>query len=150
MRSSLAVGLVLIGVAGLAFFSGRQSHHATMAASAAASKIGWEHDLDAALKRANTEKKLVMVDFYTDWCRWCQRLDQTTLTDGAVQKAMAHVVPVRLNAEREGAQEASRFRVDAYPTVIFLSATGAEVGRIPGYLEAGPFLEEIEDIFKRA
>lgn len=145
MRSSLAVGLVLIGVAGLALLSGRQAHRTATSASA----IGWERDLDAALKRANTEKKLVMIDFYTDWCHWCQRFDQTTLTDGAVQKAIARVVPVRLNAEREGAQEATRLRVDGYPTIVFLSASGAEVGRIPGYLEAGPFLEELEDIFKR-
>ena len=149
MRSSIAAGLVVLGVAGLAFFSARQVHQATMAANAAASAIGWEHDLGAALRRATTEKKLVMVDFYTDWCGWCKRLDQTTLADGAVQKAITHLVPVKLDAEREGAQEASRLGVDGYPTIVFLSSSGDEVGRIPGYLEAGPFLQELNNIFKR-
>jgi len=139
----------LVGIAGLAFFAQRQAHDADMAAGAAASAVGWERDLDAAFRRASTEKKLVMVDFYTDWCGWCKRFDQTTLTDGAVLKAMSHVVPVRLNAEREGAREASRLRVDGYPTIVFLSVSGEEVGRIPGYLEAGPFLEQLNTICKR-
>jgi len=149
MRSSIAAGLVVLGIAGLAFFSVRELRNGEGTASAAASSIGWEHDLDTALRRATSEKKLVMVDFYTDWCGWCKRLDQTTLTDSAVQQAISHVVPVRLDAEREGAQEASRLGVDAYPTIVFLSAHGEEVGRIPGYLEAGPFLAEINQIFKR-
>jgi thiol:disulfide interchange protein len=147
MRRALAWGGVLMVAVGLVAATGCRSRES--ARPAAAQLVPWERNLDAALERAGSENKLVMVDFYTDWCRWCRRLDQNTLGDANVLRALAHVVPVRLNAEKDGREVAARFRVDGYPTIVFLNASGAEVGRIPGYMEAGPFLEELEEIFKR-
>ncbi|MBZ5586994.1 MAG: thioredoxin family protein [Acidobacteriia bacterium] len=111
--------------------------------------LPWERDLPTALARAGSEKKLVMVDFYTDWCGWCRRFDQNTLSDSNVQRALERVVSVRLNAEKDGREAAQRFNVDGYPTILFLNARGDEVGRIPGYLEPRPFLAEIENIMEK-
>jgi len=118
-------------------------------AGGGAAAVPWERDLSTALARAGNEKKLVMVDFYTDWCKWCQRLDQTTLSDAGVQQALGRFVSVRLNAEKDGRDVAERFNVDGYPTILFLDANGGEVGRIPGYLEPGPFLAELENVVKK-
>jgi thiol:disulfide interchange protein len=108
--------------------------------------VAWGNDLHAALQRASSERKPVMVDFYTDWCRWCVRLDQTTYADRAVRTALRRVIPVKLDAERGGREQAERYGVDGYPTVIFLDAQGQELGRIPGYLPPRPFLRELDDI----
>ena len=113
------------------------------------SVLPWERDLPTALERAGNEKKLVMVDLYTDWCGWCRRLDQTTLSDSNVQRALGGVVSVRLNAEKDGMEIARRFNVDGYPTILFLNASGDEVGRIPGYLEPRPFLAVVEQIIAK-
>jgi len=156
MRTRLAIGLVLAAVvvfaAALALRGGAPAPATPSAGSAdaAGGGIPWEHDLDAALRRAGAEKKIVMVDFYTDWCGWCRQLDRTTLADTKVRSALSRVVPVKLDAERGGQQAAARFSVDGYPTLVFLNASGAEIGRIPGYLEAGPFLEEFGDISKHS
>ncbi len=115
-----------------------------------ASVLPWERDLSTALERAGNEKKLVMVDLYTDWCGWCKTLDRTTLSDAGVRRALEAVVSVRLNAEKDGMDVARRFNVDGYPTIIFLNARGDEVGRIPGYLEPRPFLAVVEQILKKA
>ncbi len=115
-----------------------------------AAALPWERDLPTALTRAGSEKKLVMVDFYTDWCQWCKRLDQKTLSDAKVQEALQSVVTVRLNAEKDGREEAARFNVEGFPTLVFLNASGAEVGRIPGYMDPSPFLEELQEILKKA
>jgi thiol:disulfide interchange protein len=140
-----AAGAATVGCGGGAGSSGSSS-----ATAAGAAALPWEQDLPKALARASGEKKLVMVDFYTDWCRWCKRMDQTTFADANVQRALRRVVSVKLNAEKDGRAAAARFSVDGYPTIVFLNARGGEVGRIPGYLEPGPFLEELEDILKRA
>jgi thiol:disulfide interchange protein len=118
-------------------------------AGGGASALPWERDLPTALARAGSEKKLVMVDMYTDWCGWCRRLDQTTLSDADVQRALERVVSVRLDAERDGRDVARRFNVDSYPTILFLNPSGDEVGRIPGYLEPRPFLAEIQNIIEK-
>jgi len=115
-----------------------------------AAGLAWERSLSAALERAGREDKIVMMDFYTDWCRWCDKLDRTTLADARVRQALAAVVPVKLNAESEGRGEAERYRVDGYPTLVFVDAKGREVGRIPGYLPPAEFLQEVTDIVGRA
>jgi thiol:disulfide interchange protein len=112
--------------------------------------VTWERDFGTALTRASKERKIVMVDFYADWCGWCKRLDKNTFGDSRVQQALTRLVPLKLNAEKEGREHASRYRVEGFPTIVFLDNRGNEVARIPGYMDAGPFLEELEDILKRA
>jgi len=152
-RASLWVMVLVLAAAGAATVGcgkGAGSSGSGSATAAGAAALPWERDLPKALARASDEKKLVMVDFYTDWCRWCQRMDQTTFADAKVQKALERVVSVKLNAEKDGRAAATRLSVDGYPTIVFLDPNGGEVGRIPGYLEPGPFLAELEDILKRA
>ncbi len=144
-RSAWVIAAALLA---LVLFAYHQDHQGGGAASA--SKVAWGSDLPGALSRAASEKKLVMVDFYTDWCKWCQELDRTTYADGQVQQALARVVAVKLDAEKDGRQAAEQYGVDGFPTVIFLDARGREVGRIPGYLGPRPFLQELEDILHRA
>ncbi len=147
-RASLwgVVGVLalVVGVAALNRGAGSRA-----GAAGGAAAVPWERDLPTALARAGSEKKLVMVDFYTDWCKWCKQLDQTTLADAGVQRALGRFVSVRLNAEKDGRDVAERFNVDGYPTILFLDAHGGEVGRIPGYLEPGPFLAELENVVKK-
>lgn len=140
------VVLVLTTVAGLMLVHRGGGMETTGGAAA----LPWEPDLSTALARAGNENRLVMVDFYTDWCQWCKRLDQNTLSDAHVQEALQRLVTVRLNAEKDGREAAARFNVEGFPTLIFLDAKGAEVGRIPGYMEPGPFLEELKDILRKA
>lgn len=112
-----------------------------------ASPIAWEANLPQAQARAAAEGKVVMVDFYTEWCRWCQKLDAETFTNEKVTRAIAEgFVPVRLNAEKEGADQAQRLGVEGYPTVVFLNAEGKELGRIPGYLGPEDFLAELRQV----
>ncbi len=118
--------------------------------SPAATGVQWEKSLEAALQRAGKEKKLVMVFFYTDWCGWCRRMDQNTFADARVQAELTRLVPVRLNAEGNGRAEAARFRVNSFPVIAFLDATGRQVARIPGFLPAPAFLEELGDVLKEA
>ncbi len=111
-----------------------------------AAAVPWENDLAAALTRAGSENKVVMVDFFTEWCKWCDVMDQKTFSDAAVLAELKRVIPVKLDAEREGREAARRYRVQGYPTILFLDAEGREVGRIPGFMPAAPFLEEFADI----
>lgn len=109
--------------------------------------IPWEPSLAVALAKAEAQHKLVMVDFYTTWCRWCQRLDTTTLSEpGVAAKVAEGFVPVRLDAESDGRELAQQFGVDSYPTVVFLDHRGQEVYRIGGYLEPKDFLKELENV----
>jgi thiol:disulfide interchange protein len=146
-RASVWGVVAVLGIVAAVILGSRGS---AVRGSGSAAALPWERDLPTALTRAGNENRLVMVDFYTDWCQWCKRLDQKTFADANVQEALQQVVTVRLNAEKDGREAAARFNVEGFPTVIFLNAKGAEVGRIPGYMDPGPFLEELQDILRKA
>ena len=111
----------------------------------------WERDLSTALSHARGQgKKVVMVDFYTDWCGWCRKLDETTYADPAVQSTLKQMVTVKLDAERDGHADAEHYGVEGFPTVLFLDARGVEVARIPGYLPPGEFLDQLNEIGRRS
>lgn len=84
-------------------------------------------------------RRLVVVDFYTDWCGWCQVLDRAVYPDPRVRGQLNRAVFLRLDAEREGRDAALRYRVDGFPTIVFVNAGGKEVGRIRGFYPAAEF-----------
>lgn len=106
---------------------------AAAGAFAVAAEIDWAPNLDKAQQLAIEKDKLVMVDFYTDWCGWCKELDKTVYTNRDVQQiADEHFVSVKVDAEKSP-EVRSKFNVRGYPTVVFLTADGRELLRVPGY-----------------
>ena len=103
--------------------------------------------LSEAVKRSETEKKPVMIDFITDWCRWCDTLDARTYSDPGVSSYVSeHVIPIKIDAEKgEGIEIAKKYGVSAYPTIIFIRSDGEEIDRILGYVPAEPFLKTVTD-----
>ena len=100
-----------------------------------------------AIARAKAEHKPVMIDFVTDWCRWCDTLDVRTYADPDVADYVnARVVPIKIDAEKgEGIEIAKRYGVTAYPTILFVTAEGTEIDRLLGFLPPGPFLKGVDD-----
>ena len=103
-------------------------------------------DLAAATEMAEENSTLVFVEFYTDWCSWCRRLESETLTDRNVRQELEKFVSLRLNAEGNGAATAEKFGVESFPTMLFLDASGEEVERIVGYLPPDKFIDEVRRI----
>jgi thiol-disulfide isomerase/thioredoxin len=96
---------------------------------------------DVALATAAKEDKVVFVDFFTTWCGPCKKLDSTTWVDADVVSWLrANTVPIKVDAEEE-AELAARYRVAAYPTLLFVGPDGEERGRLVGYHDAAGFLE---------
>jgi thiol:disulfide interchange protein len=107
--------------------------------------VEWGEDLPAALERARSEGKPVLVNFYADWCVWCKRLEATTLRDSQVANLLSdRVVPVSLDVDGNGKELSNQYRVDGLPTILVLDTDGREIGRIPGYMPPSGFLETVE------
>jgi thioredoxin-related protein len=124
----------------------------TLGASAFAA-VAWENNYDAGLERAKKDKKLVMVDMYTDWCGWCKKLDRDTYSDKDVgDEVTKDFVAVKLNPEKspKGATLAKQFGTTGYPHIVFVDATGAKVSEIVGYLPPGEFLKRLKLISDKA
>jgi len=99
---------------------------------------------DAALQKAAQTHKIVLVDFYTTWCGPCKLLDTRTWTDADVIKLLQQkTVPLRLDAEKE-TNLASRFQIEAYPTVLLVKADGTELDRLVGYRDPKTFIADFQ------
>ena len=123
----------------------------------------WRTDLPGALSQAQSENKLVLLDFTgSDWCEWCIKFDHDVLSTGQFAAyAQSKLVLVRLDFPRHTPQPddlkqandalARQFAVDGYPTYVLLSADGKELGRQTGYAEGGPaaFITELDGFDKR-
>lgn len=128
---TLAFCAVLLGLSALA---GRPAR---------AGEIAWGNSLSKAMAQAKAQNKLVMIDFYTDWCVWCKRLDKDTYPNAQVVQTAKQFVAVKVNAEKEGLAAAKKYNVSGFPTILFVNGSGEVEGRINGYMTPEPFRAEL-------
>lgn len=57
-------------------------------------------------------------------------------------------MPLKVDAEKEGAALAKQYGVNGYPTILFLDAKGELVGKIGGYMPPEGFSEEMTKALK--
>lgn len=69
------------------------------AASAQSPSINWM-SFEEAVEQSRENPKKFFIDFYTDWCGWCKRLDQVTFQDPEVIALLnKYYYPVKFDAE---------------------------------------------------
>ncbi|MBN1504315.1 MAG: thioredoxin family protein [Candidatus Eisenbacteria bacterium] len=107
--------------------------------------IQWMTDYETGLERARIERKPVMIDFYTSWCYYCKVLDAKTYKDPEVVRLSGQFVCIKINAERHR-DLARRYRIAAYPIMVFLSRDGLEKTRVYGYQSGAALVKSLKGI----
>lgn len=130
-------------------------------------KINWMSWEEVELK-SKKEPKKILIDVYTDWCRFCKKLQEGTLCDdNIINYINANYYPVKFNAEtkeniefngktykhtktgkhsyNELALELTKGKL-SYPALIFMDSEYKVIQAIHGYMEA-PKLEIIITYF---
>jgi thioredoxin-related protein len=100
---------------------------------------------DKALALAGKSKKIVIIDFYTTWCMPCKEMDNVTWKASEVQDWLRqNSVALKIDAEKQLAL-AKRYKINAYPTILFLKPNGEEIDRIIGFRPPRRFLVMAKD-----
>jgi thiol-disulfide isomerase/thioredoxin len=98
-------------------------------------------NFEDALKKAATEHRLVLIDFFTTWCGPCKMLDKQTWSNPEVQAALQEkVIALKIDAEKE-AELAKRYNIDAYPSMVILTPDGTLKDKYVGFMPPSAFLE---------
>jgi thioredoxin-related protein len=139
----VAIFLVLIG---LLFILPNESD-----ANDSSSKIQW-YDYEEGMELARSENKSVIIYFHTDWCSWCERMDEDTFKNKDVVNEANEFISIKIDGDDRD-DLVDKYKVSGYPTVVFLNSTGYNTNKVVGYQNPTQFLASMggkdssEDIF---
>lgn len=134
MRYKLLLLILTISVAGLSCGSKEKQIPA---------RIQFQTDFEAAREMAVDSDSPMIIDFYTDWCKWCKVLDTVTYVDPLVVGMSADYVFVKINAEVDTVL-AQEYAISGFPTVVVTKPDGEEIDRIWGYLAPTDFYNQVQ------
>lgn len=111
--------------------------------------VSWYSSLPEGMALAKSKGKPLMVDFFARWCGACKLMDRKTYSDPAVRKAAGDFVSVKIDVTNDSAV-AKKYRVQALPTIIFMSSTGKTVHKVIGFREPAALLGEMRVALAKA
>jgi len=118
--------------------------------------LSWDEGYQKAVKN----KKILLVDTYTEWCGWCKRMDRDTYTNAEViKKINDYFIPVKFNPEIKNVvyklddqsltpqqlySQLSRGESTGYPTVYYIFTNKKSVFIDAGYKAPADFLKILD------
>lgn len=126
--------------------------------------IKW-YKYNEGIAEAKASGKKILLDIYTDWCKWCKKLDVEVYENPNVAAYLKkHYVLIKVNGEGSGrlkynnndiseTQLAGNMGVTGYPTMFFLDSNGQPIEKLASFVPADKFMPIIkffgEDHYKK-
>jgi len=102
---------------------------------APAQEVHWRYDYAAARREANETGKPLLLDFGTEACFWCRKLEATTFRDPRIVKQVNDgFIPVKIDGNRHP-RLVEALEIDGFPTLIVATPAGKVVARHTGYAD---------------
>lgn len=103
-------------------------------------------ELDAQLKAA--QGKMVMLDFYADWCVSCKEMDQFTFSDARIQNALKDTILLQADVTNNTEDDKAllqKFNLFGPPGILFFNDKAIEEShlKVVGYQNADDFLKTL-------
>jgi thiol:disulfide interchange protein DsbD len=103
-------------------------------------------DLERAIASANG--RIVMLDFYADWCVACIEMEKLTFSDPAVRAELDRMLLLQADVTANDADDKAllkRFGLFGPPGILFFGASGDEMrsARVIGYQKPEVFLQSL-------
>jgi thioredoxin-like negative regulator of GroEL len=111
----------------------------------AADDIAWRTNVRAASTAALPANKPMLIEFWAVWCPPCKVMDEQVYTDASVKKAMAKVLPVRIDVDKQEAV-AREYDIASMPTLIFADSYGHELFRFTGTITAETMVQLLNEL----
>ena len=115
-----------------------------------AKSIEWTWEIDKAMADAKKLNKPVLINFTTDWCSWCKKMDADTYTNQKVIEKANNFISLKVNPEKGSVQSefAKRYQVTGYPTILFIDSNYRVLHRVGGYQGPEDFLKSMDKAHK--
>jgi len=109
-------------------------------------RIKSSSELDAAITQA--QGKIVMFDFYADWCVSCKEMEKFTFADPRIRSQLADMVLLQVDVTANNNDDKAllkRFQLFGPPGIIFFDKQGREIqgAHVIGYQNAEEFSKSL-------
>lgn len=100
---------------------------------------------------ANSGGKIVMLDFYADWCVSCKEMERFTFADAAVQGKLKSAIVLQADVTANNAADKEllkKFGLYGPPGILFFDANGREMSnfRVVGYQDVTTFSDSLKRV----
>lgn len=112
--------------------------------TAAGEEIDW-YSYESGRDAAEKNNKPVFIEFMTDWCSVCERMEEETYPDERVKERTDDIIFIKVNAE-ERQDLAQEYEIESVPTLVFESPQGDEKNREVGFLSAQELVEKLDSL----
>jgi thioredoxin-like negative regulator of GroEL len=130
------------------FVRGRRGRTAVLAialatpAGAALADGLFLQDPREAFRRAGDEQLPMLIEFHTNWCRSCERMQRETWPDPRLREPMRQFVALSIDGDRER-NLVSRYRIEGYPTIVLTASGGEPVLELRAFQDAEAMAEHL-------
>ena len=102
--------------------------------------------MEQMLEQAKLQRKVLFVDVYTSWCGPCKWMDENIFKDVRVsEKFNKKFINYKVDGESfDGVNVGIIYRIDSYPTYLFISPDGEVLHRIEGVMTAEGLMQEAD------
>ncbi|SNZ06843.1 Protein of unknown function, DUF255 [Persephonella hydrogeniphila] len=113
--------------------------------------VKW-YGLNDGFKKAQKEKKLVMIYIYSPKCHYCKEMDATTFKDKKVQDTInRYFVPIKVRkCSEDGMFVRAEYGYLGTPTFHFITPTGEKIKSIFGAWPKEDFLKILKYFYSGA
>jgi thiol:disulfide interchange protein DsbD len=105
--------------------------------------------LDQFLAQAKEQKKLVLLDFYADWCISCKEMEVNTFSNAEVNQELQNFVLLQADVTKNSADNQAllkRFGLFGPPGILIFNLNSVEQKdqRVIGYMPPQRFTERLK------
>jgi thioredoxin-like negative regulator of GroEL len=109
-----------------------------------AQEVIWRYDYASARREAVEKNRPILLDFGTEHCFWCVKLDSTTFRDPTIATILnERFIPLKVNAQVNPALT-DALRIQMFPTIILAAPDGKILVTVDGYKDAAQFYDYLQ------
>jgi FKBP-type peptidyl-prolyl cis-trans isomerase 2 len=98
-------------------------------------EIAWIEDHDKGLGAVKETGKPGLMVLYAEWCGWCKRLQNETLTDPRIKLLKDRFVFIKVDTGKQ--KEVHRkYEQKSFPMIVLFNGKGDVAGKLEGYRDA--------------
>ncbi|MEN9523501.1 MAG: hypothetical protein RL065_1878 [Bacteroidota bacterium] len=112
--------------------------------------LGFSADsFQTLIDSAKSKKRIIMIECTADWCLPCKQMEKYTFTDSVLIKyAKKNLICKKWDASSfDDFDLLTKYKVEKFPTILFLSFEGKEISRLMGFQTAKNIMDASEKIY---